>query len=76
MSPPAGAAPGTPSTAAAAAAGAAAAAMNAKELVLWQRQAAFAETPDGRDEAFPAQAIEAARAAMGSEHVSLGGCYW
>ena len=50
--------------------------MNAKELVLWQRQAAFAETPDGRDEAFPAQAIEAARAAMGSEHVSLGGCYW
>ncbi len=76
MSPPVGAPPGTPSTAAAAAAGAAAAAMNAKELVLWQRQASFAETPDGCDEAFPAQAIEAARGSMGSNYVSLGGCYW
>ncbi|KAL4425848.1 hypothetical protein ABPG75_009864 [Micractinium tetrahymenae] len=76
MSPPPGAPPGSPRTAVAAAAGAAAAAINAKELVLWQRQAAFAETPEGQDEAFPAEVIEAARAAMGSEHVSLGGCYW
>ena len=71
--------PGAPAggvRSAAGVAGATAAALSAKELVLWQHQAAFLDAPEGRDPGFPAEALEAARAAMGSDLVSLAGCYW
>lgn len=74
-----GAPPGTPAGSArstAAMAGATAAAMNAKELVLWHHQAAFAESADGCDPGFPAEALSAAREALGADWVSLAGSYW
>ena len=71
---PAGAA-GVPQTAAALA-GSTAAALAAKELVLWQHQAAFVDAPEGADPAVPAQVVAAARAAFGSGSVALAGCYW
>ena len=76
MSPPAGAPAGTPRTAAGTVGGAAARALRARELVLWQRQAALVAAPEGRDPAFPGEVLEAARASFGQEHVSLAGCYW
>jgi len=61
---------------AAALAGATAATLRAKELVLWQRQAAFADSPEGQDDDFPEEMLQEARAALCGEHVSLGGDYW
>lgn len=66
---------GAPRTAAAMA-GATAAALDAKELVLWQHQAAFMTSPEGADGDFPREAIAQARAAFGSDAVALAGCYW
>lgn len=57
-------------------AGRTAAALAAKELVLWQHQAAFVDAPEGADPALPAQAVAAAHAAFGSDSVALAGCYW
>jgi hypothetical protein len=60
----------------AAMAGAAAAMLGAHDLVLWQQQASFVDSPQGADPAFAAQAAEEARGALGSDNVSLAGCYW
>ncbi|PRW58804.1 Zinc phosphodiesterase ELAC 1 isoform B [Chlorella sorokiniana] len=57
-------------------AGATAAAMRAQELVLWQHQAAFSDSPEGQDPAFPAEALAAAKEGLGSNLVSLAGSYW
>lgn len=60
----------------AAMAGATAAVMGAKDLVLWQQAAGFLDLPQAADAGFPEEAIYAARAALGSDNVSLAGCYW
>jgi hypothetical protein len=76
MSYPPGAPPPPGGRSAAAMAGASAAALGAKELVLYQPHAAFVDSPEGADADFPARLIQQAREGLGSEAVSLAGCYW
>ena len=59
----------------AAMAGACGAALHAKEVVLWQPLTSFLDMPESRDDEFPLKALDAARAAFGSEFVSLGGTF-
>lgn len=75
MAPPTGAPAGS-GRSMARMAGATAAAMHAQELVLWQHQAAFSDSPEGCDPSFPEEALAAAKEALGSDLVSLAGSYW
>lgn len=71
--------PGTPAGSGASVArmaGATAAAMHAQELVLWQHQAAFSDSAEGRDPDFPAEVLAAAKGSLGRDLVSLAGSYW
>lgn len=76
MSYPAGMPDPAPARSAAAMAGATAAALCSKEVVLWQQQADFMHSEEGADWSFPEQVVQQAREALGSESVSLAGCYY
>ena len=68
---------GAPRTAARMA-GATAAALGSKEVVLWQGQARFLQTPEGCDDALPGEAAAEAREALGGPEaaVSFAGAFW